>query len=149
MLHLILESRNNNTWTIFNKDNFGFDPYYFGYIAVDTEDHIYATLDYSLSSSSDNTRPNVVKYNGENWSIIFPIENNVDSLIFNGKVYSDNNGNIWATLYNKEGLFLSSYDGEEWTHYLTNIPSISVAEIVFDSDNTMWVGTDNGIYIIK
>lgn len=140
---------NNDNWTIFDKDDFGFDPYYFGLITVDTEDRIYATLDYSLSSHYDNSRPNIIKFDDENWSTIFPTENTIDSLTFNGNVNNDNDGNIWTTLFNKDGLVLSAYDGENWTYYYPDIPSVSISDIVFDSNNTMWLGTGNGIFLIK
>ena len=51
-------------WTIYDTEDLGIMPYYFGNLAVDTNNNIYASIDYTLSSLWDMTRPNIIKFDG-------------------------------------------------------------------------------------
>jgi len=136
-------------WTIFNKQDFGFDPYYFGYLAVDRDDNIYVSLDYGFSSLWDITRPNILKYDGENWVINNPVDEKGESLGYVGNVNIDLSGKIWASLHGREGFSLSFYDGIKWISNRSDIPVSYFSKIAIDNDNTVWVGTGNGIYLIQ
>lgn len=91
-----------DNWTIFDKEDIGFIPYYFGNLAVDTENNVYALLDYGLSSFWDMTRPNIIKYDGKNWTIINPVDDKGVSLGYVGKINIALIGNIWASLQGRE-----------------------------------------------
>lgn len=138
-----------DNWTIFDKKDIGFSPYYFGNLAVDIENNVYASLDYGLSSLWDMTRPNIIKYDGNQWTINNPIDEKGESLGYVGKINIDLSRNLWASLYDREGFVLSVYNGKRWLYNNPDIPIDWISEITIDKKNTVWLGTGNGIYLIK
>jgi ligand-binding sensor domain-containing protein len=136
-------------WTIFDKEDIGFIPYYFGNLAVDIENNVYASLDYGLSSLWDMTRPNILKYNDKNWTIINPVDENGESLGYVGKINIDLLGNIWASLQGREDFVLSVYNGKKWIYNNSDFPIDWISEISIDENNTVWLGTGNGIYLVR
>lgn len=138
-----------DNWTIFDKEDIGFIPYYFRNLAVDIENNVYASIDYGLSSLWDMTRPNIIKYDGKNWTIINPVNENGESLGYVGKINIDLLGNIWASLEGREGFVLSVYNGNKWIYNNSDIPFDWISEISIDNKNTVWLGTGNGVYLIK
>lgn len=138
-----------DNWTIFDKGDIGFIPYYFGNLAVDAENNLYASIDYALSSLWDMTRPNIIKYDGHNWTIHNPVDDEGESLGYVGKIDVDLLGNVWATLYGREGLNLAVFNGKNWQHNDSDIPAVWSSEIAVDQSNTVWLGTGNGIYLIE
>lgn len=138
-----------DNWTIFDKKDIGFAPYYFGNLAVDSENNLYVSLDYGLSSYMDMTRPNIIKYNGKNWSINNPIDENGESLGYVGKINIDLLGNIWTTLHGKEGLNLAVFNGEKWIYNDSEFVIDWISEIAIDKENTIWLGSGDGIYLVQ
>jgi ligand-binding sensor domain-containing protein len=121
-----------DNWIIFDKEDIGFIPYYFGNLVVDIENNVYASLDYGLSSLWDMTRPNIIKYNDKNWTIINPVDENGESLGYVGKINIDLLGHIWASLHGREGFVLSVYNGNEWIYNNSDIPIDWISEIAID-----------------
>ena len=133
----------------FDKEDLGFIPYYFGNLAVDIENNVYASLDYGLSSFWDMTRPNIIKYDGNQWTINNPIDEKGESLGYVGKINIDLSGNLWASLYDREGFVISVYNGKRWLYNNPDIPIDWISEIAVDKSNTVWLGTGDGIYLIR
>lgn len=102
-----------------------------------------------LSSLWDKTRPNIIKYDGENWTINNPVDEKGESLGYVGKINIDLFGNIWASLQDREGLVLSVYNGIKWIYNDAGFPIDWISEIAIDKTNTVWLGTGDGIYLIK
>lgn len=138
----------DDNWVMFNESEIGFSPYYFGNLAVDYEDNLFASIDYNLSSLRDMTRPNIIKYNGNTWSINNPVDKNGESLGYVRKINVDYLGNIWAALYGS-GYMLAVFNGEKWVYNDSDFPTCSIYEIAFDKTNRIWLGTTDGIYLIK
>jgi hypothetical protein len=138
-----------DNWTIFDKEDIGFIPYYFGNLAVDVENNLYASIDYGLSSLWDMTRPNIISYDGKNWKINNPVDEKGESLGYVGKINIDLLGNIWATLHGREGLSIAVFNGKKWLYNDSDIPIDWGSEIAVDKSNTVWLGTGDGIYLIK
>lgn len=135
-------------WSIFGEEDMGFSPYYFGTLAVGNEGIVYASLDYMLSSLLDMTRPNIVKYDGEAWTIINPVDEHAESLGYVRKICVDLTGNLWASLSGRKDRILAVYDGSEWAYNDPDMPTDSVFEVAVDRNNTVWLGTGDGILLI-
>jgi ligand-binding sensor domain-containing protein len=138
-----------DNWTIFDKEDIKFIPYYFRNLAVDIENNLYASIDYRLSSLWDVTRPNIIKYDDKNWTINNPVDEKSESLGYVGIINIDLLGNIWATLHGREGLSLAVFNGKKWVYNDSDIPIDWSSEIAVDKSNTVWLGTGDGIYLIK
>jgi len=138
-----------DNWTIFDKEDIGFSPFFFGNLAVDFGNNVYASINYNLSSDIDMTRPNIIKYDCKNWSIINPVDEKGEPLAYVGRIKVDLFGNIWATLEGREGFRLSVYNGKKWIYNDSDFPNRWISEIAIDRKNTVWLGTGNGIYLIK
>ena len=138
-----------NDWKIYDKNDMGFAPYYFGDLTVDKDNKIYASIDYMLSSQYNMTRPNIIGYDGSKWEINNPVDEKGESLGYVGKITTDLYENIWASLHGRENVSLAVYNGQKWVYSNLNIPINSGSEIAVDKSNRVWIGTGNGIYLIK
>lgn len=139
----------SNNWKIYDKNDMGFSPYYFRDLTIDKDNKIYASLDYGLSSLHDMTRPNIITYDGSRWKINNPVDENGESLGYVGKISTDLYGNVWASLHGREDVSLAVYNGLKWVYNNLNIPITWSSEIAVDKSNLVWVGTGDGIYLIK
>lgn len=129
-----------DNWIIFDEKDIGLSPYYFGNLAIDIENNLYASLDYMLSSLWDMTRPNIIKYDGIHWTINNPVDERGESLGYVGKINIDLSGNIWTCLHGREDFVLSVYNGKEWIYNNSDIPLDWISEIAIDKENTVWLG---------
>jgi ligand-binding sensor domain-containing protein len=140
----------NNKWTLINNNEFGFQPYYWGHIVVNSDNSIVASIDYGLSSMRDISRPNIISCQNGDWSINNPSDLGGNSLGYVSAVCCDNNGYIWAALeLNPEYKKLAVYNGNKW--YINN-DKLDVSDIFVmkaDKDNRLWLGTGSGIQIIN
>lgn len=138
----------NNNFTTYSSDEINIPLYYFGSLAHGLNNSIYASLDYMLSSLTDNTRPNIIIYDGTKWKVINPVDNNGKSFGYVGKIATDLNGNLWASTY-EEGIVI--YNGYKWSKVKTEM-EIHVdffSSITPDKQNKIWVATGKGIYILE
>ena len=76
-------------WEIFDKDNMGFTPFYFGNLTTDNRGNLYASIDYQYSSAINVNRPQIIKYDGENWTINNPVDENGNCLGYVKKIRMD------------------------------------------------------------
>jgi len=136
-------------WTIYTTSDIGFNPYYFGNLAVDTNNKLYASIDYSLSSFWDMSRPNIIEYDGTTWSINNPVDEYNESLGYVGSINTDLSGNLWAVMHGRKGVHLAVFNGDKWYYNNAEIPLSWGSEIVVDQDNDIWLSTGQGIYIIE
>ena len=138
-----------DTWEIFDENDIGFAPYYFGDLTIDYNNNIYASIDYGLSSLHDMTRPNIIVYDGSRWRINNPTDKDGESLGYVGKISCDLCMNLWATLHGRENISLAVFNGHKWIYNNPDFPINWISEIAVDESNTVWAGTGDGIYLIK
>ncbi|MEE8186745.1 MAG: hypothetical protein V3T99_03670 [Nitrososphaerales archaeon] len=138
----------DDNWTRFDKSNMGFTAYYFGNLAVDALDNLYASVDYGLSSYFDMTRPNLIKFDGETWEIINPVDEDGEPLGYVGRINTDSSGNVWVAIHDGPGYVLAVYNGKRWFYNDSDFPVVSILEIAVDNKNKVWLGTGDGIYLI-
>jgi len=137
----------NEEITIFSEEDIGIELYYFGNLASDLNGTIYSSIDYSLSSLADDSRPNIISFNGNNWEVENPVDENNISLGYVNRIGVDLNGNLWAQT-SKSGIAI--YDGNNWIYNEDNLNIENIVnDISIDSDNNVWFGCGNGIYIIN
>ena len=136
-------------WTIYDKQDFGFTPYMFRHLVVDPCNNLYGSLDYSFSSLWDITRPNIIKFNGYDWSIKNPLDSNNEPLGYVGRIAADRRGFIWAMIDGWCGSNLAVYNGKCWLYDQVDIPLSFTSELAFDDENDLWIGTGSGVYVIK
>jgi ligand-binding sensor domain-containing protein len=132
--------------TIFREEDIGIELDYFGNLAGNINGNIYTSIDYSLSSLADDSRPNIILFDGNNWKIENPVDEDNISLGYVTRIGVDLDGNLWAQT-SKAGIAV--YDGDGWFYNKDdlNIEGI-VNDISVDSDNSVWFGCSDGIYII-
>ena len=138
---------NGDNFTTYTSDAINIPLYYFGCLSLGPNNNIYASLDYMLSSLADNTRPNIISYNGSSWKVINPVNENGKTFGYVGKIATDLNGNLWAAT--AEGIAV--YNGQKWSKINEEIEigMNSVYNITADNNNKIWIATSNGIYILK
>lgn len=139
----------NGYWTIFTSSDLGFQPYYFGDIAVGRKNSIVVSIDYMLSSLFDITRPNIIQFDGKKCIINNPVDEQGNPLGYVRVMNTDSKGNIWASIW-MGAVKIAVYNGQKW--YYESFQDISFESIfVIESDpmDQIWIGTGKGIYIIK
>lgn len=136
-------------WEIYNEREMGFTPYYFNDLVVGKDDNVYASITYVLSSYIDMERPNIVMKDDTGWFINNPVDERGASLGYVGNISTDLNGNVWASLHGKEDVSLAFFNGRRWIYNRSSLPVSWNSEIVVDKFNTAWVGTWNGIYLVR
>lgn len=128
----------NDNWRTYTGDDLGFSPYYFGNIQINSNNEVCGAIDYSLSSTIYNNGPQVFIFNGESSSQL-----QHDSISGVKSITVDNEDNIWCAAYGGYAVF----DGKDWTIDYTSFKEYGVFAIEQAMDNTIWIGTGDGIYI--
>lgn len=140
---------NGEQWTIFGNEDMGFIPYQFGCLAAGVDHDLYVSMDYRISSSRDMNRPNLARYDGRRWTINNPVDREGGSAGYVGKIAVDLFGNVWAALDGRKGFYLAVFNGKKWIFNDSDFPADSGSEIAVDRSNTVWLGTEDGILLIK
>jgi ligand-binding sensor domain-containing protein len=135
----------DNAISVAGSKELGFTPYYFGNIVVNKENELLASINYGLSSTIAPGRPQIFKFNGSKAQILnLPDDKSV--IYSTHSIFSDKNGNLWASFsgVDKEcGIF----NGQDWT-----FPKLGTSGIFVFAENPngeMWLGTGEGLYILK
>ena len=127
-----------NQWNTYSSDDIGFAPYYLSQIAMNSHNEVCVAIDYSLSSSWYHLGPQVFVFNGNS-----SIQLMMDSTTSVTAMTVDNEDNIWCIT--QEGFAV--YNWDRWMQNDTIFRENGSFEVVQAPDNTIWIGTGNGIYI--
>ena len=138
---------NGDNIKVFNENETNIPLYYLRSICAGSNNNIYASLDYSLSSMYDPTRPNIIMYNGNDWKVIDPVDENGERLSNVGKIATDLNGNLWTAT--SEGIAI--YNGQRWSKLNLDVDfSLTyTSSITPDRNNNIWIATGEGIYVLN
>ena len=128
----------NDNWRTYTSNDLGFLPYYFGNIQINNNNEVCGAIDYSLSSTIFNNRPQVFIFDGESSELI-----QIDSISSVESITIDNEDNIWCAAYGGYAVF----DGKDWIIDNTSFAEYGVLAIEQALDNSIWIGTGDGIYI--
>lgn len=132
--------------TIYKEEDIGIELYCFGNLAHGINGKIYASIDYSYSSLADDSRPNIISFDSKSWKIENPVDEDNILLGYVSMIGVDSAGNLWAHT-SKSGIAV--YNGYKWIYSKDNLSIESrVNDISIDSDNDVWFGCGDGIYII-
>jgi hypothetical protein len=119
--------------------------YYLMNMDVDTEERLYIIDDTSLSSSM--MKPRILQYENGITKNIFP---DLDFMTFFYTIKTDLRNYIWLSKYQSENnIRLTVFDGKIWHDAPEDFPDIFIKCMAVDENNTIWLGTDKGIYLIK
>ena len=125
------------TWTEYDEEDFGFQPYVIDDIAVDDDNNVCAVIDYAYSSSSFNDNVPILFIFNEDETITFHAEMSLWPSVF---VDSDND--VWFCGYEK----VRKYDGDTLKVYDLPHSSFSINE---SPRGDIWIGCNNGVYIYQ
>jgi hypothetical protein len=131
----------NNDWEVYDENDFGFRPYYFGGIQCDRKNRVVTAIDYSLSSTwNHSSSPGAFIFDGENTISLFS-----DSPRGFQKVFIDHKDNIWGFGVGKDCVVWNS---GYWIKFdRSEFGGSSVWVIKEDTEHRIWFGTESGIYI--
>lgn len=134
-------------WSVYDEHDIGFSPYFWGNLACGPR-WVHASIDYSFSSLLDTGRPNILPFDGAEWTINNPVDSSGNSLGYVGEIAVDRRGYLWASTRFSDGLAV--YNGRTWSsarpEYLKNT---GVFDIAVDNENTVWLGTGDGVRILR
>ena len=139
---------NNGNWNIYDNSDLGFRPYYFGNLAIGKNNMLIASIDYGLSSAGPRS-PYLIQYDGFNWEINDPVDENGVPLGEIKALNTDLEGNIWVSFWSFNDVKLAVYNGQKWYYSEPGCPIESGFTIEPDFEDNIWIGTGHGIYIVK
>ncbi|MGD9930699.1 MAG: two-component regulator propeller domain-containing protein [Mangrovibacterium sp.] len=126
-----------NNWTVYDSNNFGFTPYLFGNIQINSKNQVCASIDYTFSD---------VPHNGPQFFIFDEISTQkiqYDNELNITRIVTDEHDTIWGIGTNVFVIF----DGEKWIVDDTTFKDLYINTIERSPDKKIWIGTSNGIYI--
>ncbi|MBI9070786.1 MAG: hypothetical protein JEY94_04270 [Melioribacteraceae bacterium] len=139
----------NNNWEIYDKDDLGFDLWEILSIAAQNE-VAYVSIDYSLSSAAWPVGPTIVKLENNKFTDITPFKENEEIPGYTGKLALDKYGNLWTSFHSNNGTYLIVYKDKEWIYKKVDIPVTFYSSVIkADKRNTIWIGTHEGIFLLK
>jgi ligand-binding sensor domain-containing protein len=127
-----------NSWTTYTGNDLGFTPYYFGNIRINSKNKVCGAIDYSLSSMLGNLGPQAFIFDGEESEQL-----RFDSISNIRAITVDRLDNIWCYGYQ----CLKVYHEGEWLNSEPTFDDLSIFVIEQAPDNTIWIGTGEGIYV--
>ncbi len=128
----------NDNWTIYTSSDLGFTPFYFGNIEINSRNKLCGAIDYSFSSMINKNGPQVFIYDGVTTEQLhYNSESNIKFITI------DNEDNIWCGTYGGYAV----YNGQNWIVNNSSFKEEGVFAIEQSSDNKVWIGTGDGIYI--
>ena len=139
---------NNGNWTIYDCSDYGFTPYSWGNLAIGTNNMLIASIDYGLSSAGPRS-PYLIQYDGFNWEINDPVDENGVPLGEIKAFNTDLEGNLWVSLWSYNDIKLAVYNGQKWYYSEPGCPIESGFTVQSDLEDNIWIGTGHGIYIVK
>jgi hypothetical protein len=131
-----------STWKVYNKNDFGFTPYYFSKIAVNSNNEVFCGIDYSYASTLVNNGAGLLKFNGTSFDRI-----DLDDYFIVKSIKIDKSDKIWCGDWsgkNKYGVFY----GQSWVYNGEGLTESVVTAIGQAPDGKMWLGTESGLHIV-
>jgi len=129
---------NNQTWTVYSKDELGFAPFMIREIKINSKNEVCGSIDYVFSQSEINPGPQCFIFDGENArQLKFDDTSNILQIIV------DHKDHIWGFGLHQVAMF----DGTNWTVDSTTFKNTIITSIAQSHDNKIWIGTTDGIYI--
>jgi hypothetical protein len=141
--YLVKISQDN--WNLYGEKDLGFKPYYLGGIQCDSKNRLWATLDYSLSSTWISPSPHFFIFDGKNTTQLSCGDNMHLGGLRSG-ITIDHNDYAWCFGVGSEsGVWI----GKQWKQFDFNgeYAGGGVWVIKEDASHRIWLGTENGIYI--
>jgi hypothetical protein len=132
-------------WEIFGPERLGFTPHFFERLELDSEDRLFASLNYVLCSHSRSMEdPIITQFDGSSWSNIL-LQKSIDDQEPGWYPFTiDNDNNLW--LNNGEDI-LCWIEGK-WETILHNYEK-GVLTMKGAPDGGIWIGTGSGISVAK
>jgi ligand-binding sensor domain-containing protein len=131
-----------SSWTVYDKNAFGFTPYYFSKIAVNSSNEIFCGIDYSLASTMVNPGAGLLKFDGKNFDRI-----DMDDYFIVKSVKIDKADRIWCGDVSGKMRY-GVFTGQNWLYYELSQTLSGIFAIDQAPDGRIWLGTSSGIHIV-
>ena len=121
------------------------EGYYLMGMDVDSEKRLYVIDDTGLSSSM--MKPRIWQYENGTIKNIAP---DISMFALFATLKTDLRNFVWLAKYeSNNNVRLTVFDGKTWHDAPADFPDIFIKCMAVDRNNTVWLGTDQGIYLIK
>jgi ligand-binding sensor domain-containing protein len=121
--------------------------YYLMDMDVDREGRVYVIDDSGLSSSSMMTNK-IYRYDTHDYRDILLEKSRFENTPYLLK--TDLRNYLWVARFtNPENRNLAVYDGKNWNEAPESFPETHINCLSVDQNNTIWLGTKDGIYVLK
>ena len=129
-------------WDIYDENDLGFKPYYFGGIQCDSKNRLWGAIDYSLSDTWVSPSPHFFIFDEKQTT---PLSCGNDVRVTLPRITIDNNDDVWCY---GVGSVWGVWIGEQWKQLDNSVFGGANPWIIKEAtDHRIWFGTENGIYI--
>lgn len=134
----------NDEWNIYDKNDFGFSPYYLGGIQCDGKNRLWVTIDYSLAATVASPPPHFFIFDGKHTSQLSCRQNMGFGDRRTGLII-DHNDYVWCF---GVGAICGVWINEQWTQFDdSEFEGERIWVIKEDPNHRLWFGMENGIYV--
>ena len=142
--NLSLTKISGTNMTVFGPKEIGFVPYYFGNIVTNKQNELLVSLNYGLSSTIKAGLPQIFKFDGNKSKILnLPDENAI--VYYTQRIFTDKNDQLWASFSGEKDCGV--YKDGKWT--LKDLNTDGIFAFGQNVTGEIWLGTGNGVYILK
>ena len=112
---------------------------------VDAQDRLYIIDDTGLSSSM--MKPRIWMYEKGSTQNICP---EINFFAIFTTIQTDLRNYVWLAKYeSNNNNHLTVFDGKTWHNAPADFPDIFIKCMAVDKNNTVWLGTEKGIYLLS
>ena len=131
-----------NTWKVLDNTAFGFTPYSFLKIAVNSSNEVFCGIDYSLAATIVNPGAGILKFDGQQFERI-----DMEDTFIIKSLKIDKADKIWcgdASGKMRYGVFT----GQNWIYGELSQKLQGIFAVEQAPDGRIWLGTSKGIHIV-
>ncbi|GAB3008672.1 hypothetical protein GCM10027284_29070 [Cyclobacterium sediminis] len=127
-------------WKVYSPEQIGFRPYSITNLQVISNGELFGGIDYSLSSSSGTSRPQLFTYNeikGKEITANKPFNTNF--------ILADGSDRIWCAGMGGYGV----YENGQWSWDEDSFQEIGIFTIAEAPNGDIWLGTGDGVRVLS
>lgn len=133
-------------WTIFDQTNTGFLIPATGALATDSRGRLWVGIDYAAAGLTDPVRPLLLRRESLSWKVETPHNNGI---LYEGitALAAARADTVWA-IADQDLARFDGFDWRVWSWASSDFPRTGLHDLAIDSQNRLWVVTDQGIMVI-
>ena len=143
-----LIKKSNDKWEVFDKEDLGLTNFIFAGLQFNSKNLLFGVSDHSFNGYATQPPCELYSFDSKKANILSKIDN-LTSMPGQTKITIDSNDNVWCYGIGERN-FVGVWIDDQWKQLESFELGVSNAWVIKeDNERRIWIGTQNGIYIIK